>query len=160
MVSASYQNGHVPNFTQQVILAILGFILPPLPIFLLTSPNYTIFTKEFLVSVILTLLGHVPGVLFSLYFIFIEYARAHEGAGGPRDGYIRINENDEESQLRVNNAGDNAHGNHQLGIANVQPPQHQAKTSEPEPPKYEDIAPSNNTATNDSKSHGDNKVQY
>ena len=61
-------HGDRPRF----ILALMALILPPLPLFLMTAPHYTLFTKEIFISVLLTLLGHVPGIIFSLYLIFTK----------------------------------------------------------------------------------------
>lgn len=64
--------------TEYILLILIGFFVPPVPIFLLDK---TIFSKEFLVSVLLTLLGHLPGVLFSIYYIVIEFPRRHRQRG-------------------------------------------------------------------------------
>lgn len=55
---------------QQVILCILGVLVPPAPVFIVQR---TVFTKEFLVCLILTVLAHLPGVLFAIYFVLVEY---------------------------------------------------------------------------------------
>ena len=87
-----YEEDNVPNYAQNILLIVLSFIIPPVPIIMLSDNS--IFTKECLISVILTLLGHIPGVLFSLYYILIEYPKRATRHSG-RDGYIRIEDEDE-----------------------------------------------------------------
>ena len=162
-----YEDNTMPSYAQKILLVLLAFILPPLPIVVLS--NNSIFTQECLISVILTLLGHIPGVLFSLYYILIEYPKRLARLYG-REGYIRIEDEDEirpsqfvhdgqlsqdpeESQaidgpllviLPNYRDGDNNYESNQL---------------EPSPPNYEDIVGASDNQR-DSKLAGDNKVQY
>lgn len=162
-----------PSDFQKLILVVMGIILPPLPVFLLLGN--TIFTMEFLVSVLLTLLGHLPGVLFAVYFILVKFPQTSRN-----EGYIRIN--DDENQLGVDS--EHTETGHDSGIdaenqEPTQPRQHfgiddaeHGKIGHPgakdsgdvkdsgdaqAPPDYEDIVGSSNIAPlTDTK---DNKVQ-
>lgn len=139
----------------------MAFILPPLPIFLLTGPNYTVFTKEILISVILTLFGHVPGIIFSLYVIFLQYNRS-------RDGYDSI---DGDALLgrqpATNNhveSHDSSHHHHHDGTPqSIAPQVHQPyhdDVAHEEPPHYTEVA-SGSTKHNTRDTKGvDNKVQH
>ncbi|ODV67489.1 hypothetical protein HYPBUDRAFT_152408 [Hyphopichia burtonii NRRL Y-1933] len=162
MTSENFRGVDLPNQSQMIILAVLLFFIPPLPIFLLTAPKYTILTKEFLVSVLLTLFGHVPGVLFSLYYVLIEFPRINADAYERAEGYIRLGD-DEESQL-VSNEEERPDPS-RLGISQVQPPSnldsHSNAGNTGEPPRYEDIvAPHEQQHPGDTKNGGDNKVQH
>lgn len=133
MVSPAYLHGPPLNTTQKIILVVLAFVLPPLPVLLLTAPNYT-FTLEFFVLVVLTLLGHVPGVLYTVWFLLFELKHP--------EGYIRIDE--EAPQPRP------------LGITRAsEQAGEQAHASQAEPPKYDDVVP-----FGDVKAPGDHKVQH
>lgn len=78
-----------PSAPEQFVLVLAAVFIPPLATFL---AQRTIFTKEFLVTVILTFFGHIPGTVFAIYFLFyIDFpARGVEG-------YSRIG--DSESQV-------------------------------------------------------------
>lgn len=148
-----------PNTIQRVLLVAMGVFIPPLPIYLLTEPNFTILTTEFWISVVLTLLGHVPGVLFAVYFVLIGFDKVSEA----REGYIVIGDEDD---LEANPVGQPdlaqqpavAEPPHQdLSISKVEPPQ--TTSNEPEPPRYEDIVGHDQPQQSDSKQSGDHKVQ-
>ena len=153
-----------PSDFQKLVLVVMGLLLPPLPVFLLLGN--TIFTMEFLVSVLLTLLGHLPGVLFAVYFVLVKFPRTSRN-----EGYIRID--DDENQLGVDS--ETGHDS-RIDVENqgpTQPRQHfgiddaeHGKIGHPDakdsgdvqaPPDYEDIIGSSNIAPfTDTK---DNKVQ-
>lgn len=164
-----YEENNTPNFVQKVILIILAFILPPLPVFLITKNIFQ--TPEFFISVILTILGHIPGVLFALYYILVEYPKTIARADD-REGYIRINNEDE---IRAtNNANDEIHSQEHRGdeqetgkvilgnnasIGQEDSTSSQSDQRQQPPPNYEDIVGSSNGNTRDTKQLGDNKVQ-
>lgn len=56
-----------PSPPEQFVLVLAAIFLPPLATFL---AQRTIFTKEFLVTVVLTLFGHIPGVYLPSTFYF------------------------------------------------------------------------------------------
>lgn len=130
--------------TDTLLLLIMAIVLPPLPVFLI---NKTVFTKEFLVSVLLTILGHIPGLLFSFYYILIEHPKQT----------VRL---DEEAALDHGHDHDNfTPRNQQSGYTDVEP---QSPTQDPiespivgssdAPPTYNEV----NSKPVDVK---DNKVQ-
>lgn len=152
-----YEEDNVPNYAQNILLIVLSFIIPPVPIIMLSDNS--IFTKECLISVILTLLGHIPGVLFSLYYILIEYPKRITRRSG-RDGYIRIEDEDE---IRPNYATDSnqfaqEHQGTQGSLSNISQT-NESESLHPPPPNYEDIV-GGSDGQRDSKLAGDNKVQY
>lgn len=63
---------HSNSMLQKIILILLAFLLPPLPVLLLLEYNYK--AGPFLVCVLLTLLGHAPGVMFALYYILWQHS--------------------------------------------------------------------------------------
>ena len=59
--------GSPPSPQEQFILIIAGVILPPLAVFL--AKRYSIWNKEFWITLFLTLLGHLPGLVFAIYWL-------------------------------------------------------------------------------------------
>ncbi|WEJ93959.1 hypothetical protein PSN45_001436 [Yamadazyma tenuis] len=148
---------------QKSLLCLLAFFLPPAPVFMLQK---TIFTKEFLVSVLLTLMAHFPGLLFSLYFIIIEY---------PRTGYVSA---DTENQRHHHHDGDDnqpsshaaasysdfvpAVGDYGSNSESPVPAGGAEGSSNAPPPTYDEVVPVEHQLQHgeaDSKRSGDNKVQ-
>ena len=150
-----YEEDNVPNYAQTILLIVLSFIIPPVPIIMLS--NNSIFTKECLISVILTLLGHIPGVAFSLYYVLIEYPKRITRRSG-RDGYIRIGDDDEIRPTLVVDSNPYAQEQERQGSL-LDIPQNESESLHPPPPDYEEIAGGSN-GQKDSKLAGDNKVQY
>lgn len=140
-----------PTDFQKLVLLVMGVILPPLPVFLLQGN--TIFTMEFLVSVLLTVLGHLPGVLFAVYYICVKYPQSTR-----EEGYIRI---DDENQVGFQDTpSDEPHSRQHFGIDDVDHGKSDAKpesAGEQAPPDYDEIVGTSNIAPlTDTK---DNKVQ-
>ncbi|EGV60767.1 hypothetical protein CANTEDRAFT_128376 [Yamadazyma tenuis ATCC 10573] len=136
---------------QKSLLCLLAFFLPPAPVFMLQK---TIFTKEFLVSVLLTLMAHFPGLLFSLYFIIIEY---------PRTGYVSA---DTENQRHHHHDGDDnqpsSHAAASYSDFSPVPAGGAEGSSNAPPPTYDEVVPVEHQLQHgeaDSKRSGDNKVQ-
>lgn len=162
-----YNEDPVPSFAQRILLILLAFILPPLPIIMLSNNN--VFTKECLISIILTLLGHVPGVLFSLYYILIEYPKRLSRLYG-RGGYIRIEERGDENDERAPSLGNGGQPLQQTNgsqeilesllepLANSKNGSSNDEVDQSQPPNYEDVVGSSD-GHRDSKLSGDNKVQ-
>lgn len=152
-----YEEDNVPNYAQNILLIVLSFIIPPVPIIMLSDNS--IFTKECLISVILTLLGHIPGVLFSLYYILIEYPKRATRHSG-RDGYIRIEDEDEIRPIHATDSNQFAQDQQETqgSLLNV-PQDNESESLHPPPPNYEDIVGASDRQR-DSKLAGDNKVQY
>lgn len=148
MPSQQTEDEEFPNRGQRFILCIAAIALPPLPVFLLSGPNYTVFTKEFLITLLLTVFGHLPGAIFALYFIFVVHPSRYRRANSdyislPRDEESRVHHDEDERSP--------------LGISRVsQPDEHHESLLVP--PKYEDIV-TEPPAVSDSKS-SDNKVQH
>lgn len=151
---------------EKILLTIMAFILPPLPVFL---QQKTIFTKEFLVCLILTFMGHLPGTLFALYYIYFVQDF--------RENYTRIDEESETNGV----AGGRISGSDSPHVENSAPVQRytdeETETPQPEssvevlpvegssdapPPTYDESVPKDQQLKQseiDSKSSGDNKVQ-
>lgn len=160
-----YADSNNPNSCQKILLVAMGLFVPPLPVFLLTEPNFSIWTMEFWITVVLTILGHVPGVLFAIYFVLIGFDKAKAG----REGYIVI---DEERDLEANPQPESVPefvpesapedpvpaSQPELAISKVEAPE-PTESNEPEPPRYEDIVSPDQHYQSDSKQSGDNKVQ-
>ncbi|KAI5957530.1 hypothetical protein KGF57_003224 [Candida theae] len=91
-----------PSPPEQFVLLLAAIFLPPLATFL---AQRTIFTKEFLVTVILTFFGHIPGSVFAIYFLFyIDFpSRGVEG-------YSRIGDDDESQVGSPSQGGGNGAG--------------------------------------------------
>ncbi|EEQ40249.1 Proteolipid membrane putative modulator family protein [Clavispora lusitaniae] len=89
-ISSSFAETPLPSTTQKYLLVLMALLLPPLPIFLLTSPKHTIRTKEFFISFLLTFLMYFAGILYSIYFICFAFPSSKT------DGYFRLG--DEENQ--------------------------------------------------------------
>lgn len=63
------------NAFQKIILVILSFVFPPVVLVLLEQK---ILCREVALAVILMLLGHLPGTIFALFYLFFEYPRRQE----------------------------------------------------------------------------------
>lgn len=138
------------NSAQKLFLSLMGVIFPPLPIFILK--RYDIFNKEILVSVILTLLGHLPGVIFSIYYIYVLSDEIDE-APGASSGYTRLDDDNDSDNLQASQSHHN-----ELGISHVVRPEIIEGMND-EPPQYEAISGSGNQPRPDQKVFNDNKVQ-
>ena len=137
---------HGTSMLQKIILILLAFILPPLPVLLLLEYNYK--AGPFLVCVILTLLGHAPGVMFALYYILWQhserlnqyYTRLHE------DDELLYDQNDQDNE-RVVLGQTNSNTTQVYGINH--------STLVGPPPDYNEVV--ENGKTTDFKA--DNKIQ-
>lgn len=141
MISAAFAEAEMPDATQRLLLVILGLFLPPLPIFMLTGPRYTIWTKEFFIALFLTLFPFFfVGFLYTLYFVCVLFPQSRGIVNG--EGYERI---PEDLELATPAAVD-------APLIEVM---------EPELPSYEESeGPSAaREEPRDVKSNGDNKVQ-
>lgn len=87
-ISAAFADAPLPNDTQRFLLVLLAIFVPPLPIYLMTNPRYTVRTKEFFICLLLSVLVYFGGFLYALYFICVEFPRAHGTPNG--EGYFRI----------------------------------------------------------------------
>ncbi|SGZ53604.1 CIC11C00000005343 [Sungouiella intermedia] len=162
-ISPAFLHSQPPNETQKLLLVLLAIFLAPLPFYLLTGPNYTIRTKEFLISFLLTLLVPFGGFLYALYFICVGLPQALAASGA--DGYIRVNGDLEHGETAV--AGDDAEAPaapKDSGSKDAAPkaaPQSLYRDTPDNLPSYEEVEGSSNGARApvDSKFGGDNKVQ-
>lgn len=146
----------------KVILLVAAFVLPPLPIFLLQ--DYNIFTREFLVAVILTVLGHIPGTIFAVFYILVEYPKVY-GRRQAAAGYLSV-PGDVENQIE--NEEQTPSGEREPFRDQHDQEEHQQFTdtdnaaNETNPPSYEAVAGSSTGeahTVSDIKLNGDNKVQ-
>lgn len=137
------------NTTLQNLLLIgLAVVFPPVPVFLLD--NYRVLTRPMLITVLLTLCGHVPGVIFAIYYVL-----DHESFKR-RLGYSRLDD-----EQAVPNETTTAH-NH-VDHPPLAPVGHYTDevshiNGGDEPPSYQDIGEGSSHG-GDAKAHGDNKVQ-
>lgn len=148
--SPAFRQAALPNETQKLLLVLLAIFVPPLPIYLLTAPRYTIRTKEFLISVLFTLLMPFGGFLYAIYFICIKLPEAL--SEGP--GHIRIGDDLEAGEDCLECADGQAEA----------APQPKTNTAPSDGlPTYEEAEGSSDGATRapiDTKFTGDNKVQH
>ncbi|KAI5951716.1 hypothetical protein KGF54_004791 [Candida jiufengensis] len=89
-----------PSNQEQFVLVLLAIFLPPLAI---CFAKRSIFNKEFLVGLLLTIFGHLPGLIFSLYYLLCIYFPERRGEV---DGYTTLRD-DEEHRLGGDNNGNN-----------------------------------------------------
>lgn len=141
-ISPAFSQAELPDATQKLLLVLLGVFLPPLPIYLLSGPKYTVWTKEFFVAVLLTLLFFFGGFLYTLYFVCVLFPESRSQPNG--EGYFRIPEDLE----------------HQSEPAAA--PEACVPETVSSPPTYEESeGPSaSREAPKDTKFTGDNKVQH
>lgn len=157
-VSPAFLQTPLPNETQKLLLVLLAIFLAPLPIYLLTGPRYTIRTKEFFISVLLTILIPFGGFLYAVYFILIGLPQALAAAGG--EGYIRINNDLEHGEPHPEVVETPSEAQSPDGPKVT--PSHTLYSDSPENlPSYEEVEGSSNgvRAPVDTKFGGDNKVQ-
>ncbi|EGW33643.1 uncharacterized protein SPAPADRAFT_50498 [Spathaspora passalidarum NRRL Y-27907] len=161
---------------EQFILIIAALVLPPLAIFL--AKKYSIWNKEFLVSVLLTMFGHIPGAIFTLYYLwYIEFPQSRQG------GYNRLPDDDESRLGQQQEGFYEDHDHHQESRVGAQEegfyepeqlkqpqPQQQgnagSSSSRPQNdalagdlPAYEDIVQPLQAPAVDVKGSSDNKIQ-
>lgn len=121
---------------QKLLLIILAFIFPPLPVIVLN--NYCVWNLSTLLVVLFTLCGHFPGIIYAVWFILTKKQ--------PRSGYQRLD--DEQSVPSPNNNG------------SVTPSAPSSSANADEPPSYEEAHQgSTNSAKLAAKSASDNKIQ-
>ncbi|KAI5953905.1 hypothetical protein CANMA_004744 [Candida margitis] len=99
-----------PSPPEQFVLVLAAVFIPPLATFL---AQRTIFTKEFLVTVILTFFGHIPGSVFAIYYIFyIDFpSRGVEGYSTIGDNESRVGTAPQQNQGGAHSQG--PHSNNQ-----------------------------------------------
>lgn len=152
---------------EKILLTLMAFLLPPLPVFLLQK---SIFTKEFLVCVILTLLGHLPGTLFALYFLFFgqdsrqDYSRIDEESSG--NGGSHVSQSEPSAPQAINSTPTQRYTDQepeapQQANASAHATPVEGSSDAP-PPTYDEAVPKEQQLRQseiDSKRSGDNKVQ-
>ncbi|KAM9901296.1 hypothetical protein OXX69_008763 [Metschnikowia pulcherrima] len=167
-ISPEFLHSDMPSGVQSFLLVLLALFVPPLPIYLLTGPNHTFKTKEFLICCVLTIFFFVIGVFYSVIFVLSIFPSARIEAG--RDGYLRVG--DIETQT-----GQHEEVSHQSG--DIQQPEipevphgkkyndedvvnhERPETSELLPPSYEETeGNSTGDVRHDTTKFGDNKVQH
>ncbi|KAK6197046.1 uncharacterized protein RJT21DRAFT_58859 [Scheffersomyces amazonensis] len=164
-MSEDNRNNTNPNsHAERFLLILLAIVLPPLPIFIIKK--YSIWNKEFLVSVLLTIFGHVPGAVFSIYYILVEFPRSSLQTGE----YVRLPD-DEERNITESTTNANPTANDpaapSFGEASFPPDndaEHHYEANEGSsipPPSYDDVASASTSSYPvDSKQNLDNKVQH
>lgn len=148
-VSPAFRQSTPPNETQKLLLLVLAVFVAPLPFYLLTGPKYTVRTKEFFLSLLLTLLVPFGGFLYAVYFICVALPLAVAG----EQGYVRISDDLESGEV----CGECE------GLSETQSSAPAAKNASDSLPSYEEVEGSSNGATRapvDTKFTGDNKVQH
>lgn len=137
----------MPSTSQKYLLVLMAILVPPLPIYLLTGPKHTMKTKEFFLSLLLTILMYLAGMLYSIYFVCVAFPESKN------EGYFRLN--DEERQPIVATAEAQSEGDVSSAEATATAGSSATATTEEGLPAYEELhAP----APLDFK--GDHKVQH
>jgi uncharacterized membrane protein YqaE (UPF0057 family) len=136
MTSRRQENSSFQNF----LLIVLAVIFPPIPVFILD--NYCVWTKPMLITVLLTIFGHVPGIIFAIYYI-VEYGKFNTS---PRTGYVRLDE--EESVPHTSNHVDHPPVS-PPGSSSTSSPQHFLTPEHP--PNYQDVVPPSDSKLSDNK---------
>lgn len=189
MISKVYLHADEQTRTQQHILCLLGIILPPVPIFILTAPKYTVRTKEFWINILLCIVFYFGAIIHTVWFVYIGFPK------GRLNGYERL-ENDLEAR---DHSQDSEHLGQQRQQLEHQSRQHRQQQEhqraqqeqqkkhqqenqlkqkneqalnrqelgegqgsshlEVEPPTYEEVAGSSQGNAKDNMQLGDNKVQ-
>ncbi|OBA19283.1 hypothetical protein METBIDRAFT_221150 [Metschnikowia bicuspidata var. bicuspidata NRRL YB-4993] len=173
-ISPEFLESDLPSSIQRVLLVLLALFVPPLPIYLLSGPNYSLNTKEFIICCLLTIFFFVIGVFYSVIFVLLIFPTARVEAG--RDGYLRVGDIETQADNRLDTS-------HQSG--DIQQPGAEDTTSseendpaeahfsdrgkdviareeegEPLPPSYDEIEGNSRGDTHDEMTKfGDNKVQ-
>lgn len=153
----------IPNGAAKIVLIIISFVFPPLTVLILK--DFEFFNWELGVSVILTIIGGLPGALFSLWYLLFgfpdELAKFNE-----REGYVQLRDDEEgPTGPATQNQSHNHHKQNQQttqqGPSDSSPLNASFGTGPVEGgsdlPKYEDVATNGHRA--DVKS-GDNKIQH
>ncbi|RLV93620.1 hypothetical protein JA1_002357 [Spathaspora sp. JA1] len=154
---------HTPQ-QEHFILIIAALVLPPLAIFLVKK--YSIWNKEFLVSVLLTMFGHVPGAVFTLYYLLcVEFPQSRD------QGYNRLPDDEEsrggfaqEGTYQEQEQEQPQQSEQETGIyvrtsSSTSPPDESQPLQEGDLPAYEDIVQPLQTRVGDVKGSSDNKIQ-
>lgn len=143
---------------QNILLIGLAIVFPPIPVFLLD--NYRALTKPMLITVLLTVFGHIPGVIFAIYYI-IEHEKFHSHHHHhhhERSQYSRL---DDEQQIPETVPAVHNHVDHPpLAPVGRYTDDEIDHSHHGEPPKYQDITEGGSKGQSDSKAVlGDHKVQ-
>lgn len=85
-ISPRFAETPLPTTSQKYLLVLMAVFLPPLPIYLLSGPKHTIKTKEFFLSLLLSILMWLAGVLYAIYFICVAFPASKN------EGYFRLDE--------------------------------------------------------------------
>lgn len=83
-ISKAYLDVEDLTYPQKHLMCIMGLILPPVPLFLMTGPRYTVRTKEFWVSILLALVFWFFAIVYTVWFIYIGFDE------GRKNGYQRV----------------------------------------------------------------------
>lgn len=108
-ISRPFLDSQAPTRQEQLLLTIMGVILPPAPLFVMTGPHYTIKTKEFAISCLLTVFPRflsftkslfeilvvffifwVIAVSYTIWFIFIGYDKGRNLTRGYVGGDLEV----------------------------------------------------------------------
>ena len=90
-----------------------------------------------LITVLLTIFGHIPGIIFAIYYI-VEYGKLNTS----RTGYVRLDE--EERVPQTSNHVDHP------PVSPIASSSNQLLTPE-NPPNYQDVVPSSDSKLSDNK---------
>lgn len=136
-------------------MCILGLLLPPVPFFLMTGPKFTLRTKEFWISVLLTIFLYFGAIIYAVWFIYIGFDE------GRKTDYQRLDNDLERGESA--RAGE-THSATAATAAGAEPEQgresYEAHSDAPLP-SYEESEGANLPSDGkDSKHLGDHKIQH
>lgn len=138
------------NSVQTLLLIVLACIFPPLPVIILN--DYCVWNLLTLLVVLLTLCGHIPGIVYGVYFV-----ATHRGRLSRRDGYQLLD--DRERDIPDGPSAGPSSGPSSSSGPKQQPAQatsHYIPTSGDLLPSYDDVQGSSSSAAKPT----DNKVQH
>lgn len=100
LISRDFAHAELPNDTQRLLLVLLAILVPPLPIYMLTAPKYSVRTREFWISVLLMFTINIAAIIYLIWFVIKAFPAAREGGEG--NGYFGVV--DQESQAIIDDS--------------------------------------------------------
>lgn len=100
LISKDFAHAELPNDTQRLLLVLLAILIPPLPIYMLTAPKYSVRTREFWISVLLMFVFNIAAIIYLIWFVVKAFPAAREGGEG--NGYFGVV--DQEAQAIVDDS--------------------------------------------------------
>ncbi|QRG36813.1 hypothetical protein FDK38_001170 [Candidozyma auris] len=157
-ISKAYLNVDDISYTQKHLMCIMGLLLPPVPFFLMTGPNYTFKTKEFFICVLLMIVLWFAAIIYAVWFVYIGFDE------GRKNGYQRLNNDPERREPATTARAGSAPTAPTAPAASdspVEPPAASQEPAEASLPSYEESEEAHPTQSSaDSKPLGDHKIQH